>query len=191
MQVLRDRKTIREFASTALPTQVLANLLWAGFGVNRPDNGHRTAPSAMNAQEIELYIATENGLFVYDALVHRLQPIAAGDVRGRTSGQDFARKAPLSIIFVADYGKMVKAKPEQKEFYSGIDTGYISQNIYLFCASEGLVTVVHDLDRPTLGAAMKLRPEQHIVLAQAVGYPAPDAPIDALSKAKLPAPALP
>lgn len=171
MQALRDRRTTREFSEASLSPQVLGDLLWAAFGVNRPADGHRTAPSAMNAQEIDIYVATAQGLYMYDALGHRLQRISPADVRQATSGQEFARQAPVTVVFVADYARMVKAKPEQKEFYSGVDTGYISQNVYLFCASEGLATVVHDLDRPPLAAAMKLRPDQHIVLAQVVGYP--------------------
>ena len=171
MQALRERRTIREFSSARLSPQLLSNLLWAGFGINRPEIAHRTAPSAMNAQEIDIYVASEDGLFLYDALAQQLQPVLAGDIRDKTSGQEFAKQAPLTLIFVADYARMVKAQPEHKEFYSGIDTGAISQNIYLFCASEGLATVVHALDRTVLSQAMKLRPEQRIVLAQAVGYP--------------------
>jgi nitroreductase len=171
MEALKDRRTTREFGPNKLSPQLLSNLLWAGFGVNRPETGHRTAASAMNAQEIDIYLACDDGLYLYDAPAHQLQPIFAGDIRAKTSGQGFATNAPLTLIFVADYGRMVKARPEQKEFYSGIDTGYISQNVYLFCASEGLATVVHDLDRKPLSDAMKLRPEQRIVLAQAVGFP--------------------
>ena len=170
MQALRERKTGREFRPDALSPQLLSNLLWAGFGVNRPGTGHRTAPSAMNAQEIDLYVATAGGLYLFDAPTHKLQPIFAGDIRGKTSGQEFATVAPVTLIFVADYSRMVKAKPERKEVYSWIDTGCISQNVYLFCASEGLATVVHDLDRDVLAAAMKLRSDQKIVLAQAVGF---------------------
>jgi nitroreductase len=139
--------------------------------VNRPDIAHRTAPSAMNAQEIDIYVATEDGLYLFDGAPHQLRAIQTGDIRAKTSGQDFAKQAPLTLIFVADYARMVKAKSEQKQFYSGLDTGYISQNVYLFCASEGLATVVHDLDRDLLSQAMKLCPEQRIVLAQAVGFP--------------------
>jgi nitroreductase len=171
MQALSDRRTTREISEAPLTAQVLGDLLWAAFGVNRPADGHRTAPSAMNAQEIDVYAATANGLFLYDAPGHQLQKTLPTDLRATTSGQDFARQAPVTLVFVADYARMVKAKPEQKELYSGIDTGYISQNVYLFCASEGLATVVHDLDRSPLAIAMKLRPDQHIVLAQAVGYP--------------------
>jgi SagB-type dehydrogenase family enzyme len=171
MQALLARRTGREFSPARLSPRMLSNLLWAGFGVNRPQIAHRTAPSAMNAQEIDIYLASEDGLYLYDAPAQQLRPVQAGDIRGQTSGQDFATNAPITLIFVADYARMVRAKPEQKQFYSGIDTGCISQNIYLFCASEGLATVVHDLDRAVLAKAMPLRPEQHIVLAQAVGFP--------------------
>ena len=171
MDALRQRKTLREVSGEKLPIQLLSNLLWAGFGINRPEIAHRTAPSAMNAQEIDVYVASADGLYLYNALSNRLESVLASDVRGKTSGQDFAKIAPVTLIFVADYARMAKAKPEQKDVYAGIDTGFISQNVYLFCASEGLATVVHDLDRLVLSKAMPLRPDQHIVLAQAVGFP--------------------
>ena len=171
MQALSERKTSREMRMEKLPVQLLSNLLWAAFGVNRPEIDHRTAPSAMNAQEIDLFIVTAEGVFLYDARANQLLPKLSEDLRSQTGGQDFGKVAPVTVLFVADHAKMVKAKPEQKDFYAGVDTGYISQNLYLFCASEGLATVVHDLDRAPLTAALKLRPDQKIVLAQAVGYP--------------------
>jgi nitroreductase len=171
MQALQQRRTNRELQPDKLPVQVLANLLWAGFGINRPENGHRTAPSAMNSQEVDLYVALPGGLYVYDAKPHQLKPVLDKDLRAKTSGQPFATNAPVVLIFVADLPRLTRANPDQRPFYAGIDTGYISQNIYLYCASEGLATVVYDLDRAPLAAAMKLRPEQRIILAQAVGYP--------------------
>ena len=138
MDVLRQRKSTREFRRTRLSPRVLSNLLWAGFGINRPESSHRTAPSAMNAQEIDIYVANQDGLYVYEPREHQLKFVQAGDLRSKTSGQEFAREAPLALIFVADYTRMVKARPDQKDFYAAIDTGCISQNIYLFCASEGL-----------------------------------------------------
>lgn len=171
MQALRERKTQREFRPDALSPELLSNLLWAAFGVNRPENGRRTAPSAMNAQEIDLYLATQDGLYLYDAPANRLQPVLKGDLRGKTSGQDFATRAPVTLVFVADHARMQSAKPEQKELYSAFDAGCISQDVYLFCASAGLATVVHDLDRKPLVEAMQLRPDQRIVFAQAVGFP--------------------
>jgi nitroreductase len=171
MQALEQRRTIRELKPDKLPRQVLANLLWAGFGINRPGNGHRTAPSAMNSQEVDLYLALPEGLYIYEAKPHQLKPVLGKDLRAKTSGQPFATNAPAVLIFVADLPRLTKAKPEQREFYAAVDTGFISQNIYLYCASEGLATVVYALDRTPLAAAMQLRPEQRIILAQAVGYP--------------------
>ncbi|MDO8543604.1 MAG: SagB/ThcOx family dehydrogenase [Opitutaceae bacterium] len=173
MQALQQRQSKREFSAEPLELQVLSDLLWAAFGINRPDIDHRTAPSAMNSQEIDVYVALAHGVFVYDAKAHALKPIAAGDVRTKTGGQDFVKIAPVALVFVADLARMVKARPETKEGYAGIDTGYISQNVYLYCASAGLATVAHELgDRRVLGDALQLRPDQKIILAQTVGYPA-------------------
>ena len=171
MQALHERRTIRELKPDPLPAQTLANLLWAGFGINRPESGHRTAPSAMNSQEVDIYIALASGLYAYQAKPHQLTPVLAQDLRARTSRQAFATNAPVVLIYVADLPRLAKARPERREFYAALDAGCISQNIYLYCASEGLATVVFDLDRAPLAAAMKLRPEQQIILAQAVGYP--------------------
>jgi len=170
MQVLADRKSIREFSTNALPLQTLANLLWAGFGTNRTD-GHRTAPSTMNSQEIEIYVSLAEGTYVYEPLLHQLRPLMADDIRTKTGGQDFVKVAPLALVFVADLARMEKAKPEDRERYANMDVGYISQNIYLYCASEGLATVVHELDRRELPKLLKLNLGQRILLAQSVGFP--------------------
>lgn len=170
MEVLRERKTIREFSTNALPLQILANVLWAGFGTNRVD-GHRTAPSTMNCQAIDIYVALPEGTYVYEAQDHRLRPVASGDIRARTGGQDFVKAAPVALIFVADLSRLDKAKPEDRERYANIDVGYVSQNIYLYCASERLATVVHELDRRELAARLNLKPDQRIILAQSVGFP--------------------
>jgi len=171
MQALQERQSLRELKPEKLPSQTLANLLWAGFGINRPESGHRTAPSAMNSQEMDLYVALAEGLYVYDAKMRRLKPVLQLDLRAKTSGQPFATNAPVVLIYVADLPRLAKAKPDQREFYAAIDTGCIVQNIYLCCASEGLATVVFAVDRPALASAMKLDPEQKVILAQAVGYP--------------------
>ncbi len=169
MQVLKDRKTTRDFAADKIPPQVLSNLLWAAFGVNRPD-GRRTAPSAMNWQEIEIYVSTSDGLFLYDAKANRLEPVLAQDIRSATGGQSFVGTAPLNLLYVADFSKTSSAA--DAEMYSGADAGFISQNVYLFCASENLATVVRgSVDRPSLAKLIKLRPAQKILLAQTVGYP--------------------
>ncbi|MGA2855625.1 MAG: nitroreductase family protein [Candidatus Sulfotelmatobacter sp.] len=169
MQVLKARKTTREFAADKLPPQILSNLLWAAFGVNRPD-GRRTAPSAMNRQEIDIYVATGDGLFVYNAQANRLDPVLAQDVRAATGTQPFPASAPLDLVYVADFAK-AGSEPDA-DLYTAADTGFIAQNVYLYCASEGLATVVRgSVDRVALAKAMKLRPNQKIILAQTVGYP--------------------
>jgi SagB-type dehydrogenase family enzyme len=172
MQVLKDRKSSREFSTEKLPPQVLSNLLWAAFGISRPDSGKRTAPSAMNWQEIDVYVATAEGLYLYEAKGHTLQPVLAQDVRAAAGIQPFVKDVPVNLIYVADFTKMGKATPEDKVFYSAADTGFIAQNVYLYCASEGLATVVRNLiDKPALSKIMKLKPEQRVILAQSVGYP--------------------
>jgi SagB-type dehydrogenase family enzyme len=172
MQTLKDRSSSRTFSNEKLPAQMLSNLLWAAFGINRPDTGHRTAPSARNWQEIDIYVAMDEGLYLYDAKDHSLKPVIPEDMRAMTGKQDFVKDAPLNLIYVADFSRMGSASKEEKELYSAVDTGFISQNVYLFCTSEGLATVVRgSVDRETLAKAMKLRAEQKIILAQTVGYP--------------------
>jgi SagB-type dehydrogenase family enzyme len=172
MQALKERKSTRSFSTERLPMQVLGNVLWAAFGINRPDTGHRTAPSAVNWQEIDIYVATADGLYLYDAKGHTLQPVLAGDIRAGTGGQPFVKEAPVELVYVADYSRMGKTTDEDKNLYAATDTGFIGQNVYLFCASEGLATVVRgSVPRQALAKTMKLRPDQKIILAQTVGYP--------------------
>jgi len=172
MQVLKDRRSQRAFSSKKLPDQVLSNLLWAAFGLNRPDSGKRTAPSAVNWQEIDIYVALAEGLYLYDASTHILKPVLAEDIRAVTGSQPFVQEVPVNLVYVADFSRMGKTTPAEKDFYSAADTGFISQNVYLYCSSEGLATVVRGLiDRATLAKVMKLRMDQKIILAQSVGYP--------------------
>jgi nitroreductase len=171
MEALHQRQTIRNIKSDPISNEELANLLWAAFGINRPDIGHRTAPSAMNSQEIDLYVAMRDGVYLYEPKPHQLKLIVDRDLRGKTSGQAFGTNAPVTLIFVADLSRLEKAQPETRIIYANFDAGCICQNIYLFCASEGLATVVHDLDRAPLINAMNLGPEQRIIMAQAVGWP--------------------
>jgi nitroreductase len=172
MQVLKDRKSIRSFKSDTLSHQVLSDLCWAAFGINRPESGRRTAPSARNRQEIDVFVALQKGLFLYDALVHQLNPITNQDLRGYTGTQPFVGEAPLNLIFVADLEKMGDGSEETKIPWANADTGFISENVYLFCVSEGLGTVVRGMvNRDELAPLMKLHEKQRIILAQTVGYP--------------------
>jgi nitroreductase len=172
MQLLWKRKSSREFSPKPLSVEVLSNLLWAGFGINRPD-GKRTAPSAMNWQETDIYVILPEGLYLYDPKANQLKLILAEDLRGLAGTQPYVKEAPVNLIYVSDYAKMGDKIPnERKILSSGAHAGFISQNVYLYCASEGLATVVRGLiDIPALSKAMKLRPDQKIILAQSVGYP--------------------
>ncbi|MFB0565286.1 MAG: nitroreductase family protein [Candidatus Aminicenantaceae bacterium] len=171
MQVLKDRHSSREFSTDELPLQVLSNLLWAAFGINRPDSGKRTAPSAVNWQNIDIYVAMTKGLYQYDAKENILKPVLAEDIRAATGRQPFVKNVPVNLIYVADFSKIPRGTEEDKNFYSAAHTGFISQNVYLYCASEGLATVVRGLiDREALSKVMKLRPDQKVMFAQSVGY---------------------
>lgn len=172
MQALKERKSAREFSAEKLPLQALSNLLWAAAGVNRAD-GRRTAPSAANRQEIDIYVAAPEALYLYEPKEHRLQPVVAEDMRALTGVQAYVREAAVNLVYVADLAKMGTVSAEDKVVWPAYNTGFIAQNVYLYCASEGLATVVRAMvDRPALARSMKLRPDQRIILlAQSVGYP--------------------
>jgi SagB-type dehydrogenase family enzyme len=165
MEALNARQTQRTFSPKALSEQQLSDLLWAACGVNR-DSGKRTAPSAMNRQEIDIYVALSSGLYLYVAPENRLQQVLAQDIRDKTGKQPFVKTAPVCLVYVSDDERL------KIEFYTATDTGYISQNVYLFCASEGMNTVVlGTVDKEALHTAMQLKPTQHIILTQPVGLP--------------------
>jgi SagB-type dehydrogenase family enzyme len=171
LQALRSRRSTREFSSRPLPNDVLSTLLWSAFGVNRPDSGGRTAPSAHNWQEIEVYAALPDGAYRYDARDHALRLVVASDLRAATGMQDFVATAPLNLVYTADFGKMGDASAEDRTFYAAADAGFVAQNVYLYCAAAGLACVVRGLvDRRKLAPALQLRIDQRIVLAQTVGY---------------------
>ena len=171
MQALKERRSSRSFSTHALPEQVLSNLLWAAFGINRPD-GHRTAPSARNWQEMSIYAVMEGGAYLYHAETHSLTLVAGGDLRAKTGTQSFVTRAPLDLVYVADLTRVEARTEEDRGFYTGADCGFIAQNVYLYCASEGLAVVVRaSVDKPALAAALGLTENHRIVLSQTVGYP--------------------
>ncbi len=181
MQVLKDRKTIRKYSDKKILDQDLSNILWAAYGINRPEKGYRTAPSAVNWQVIDIYVVLEGGLYLYDFKAHQLKPVLAGDFRAEATqllqpNRKYILKAPLTFIYVADSAKRnllgMTVSHYEKKMYAASDTGFISQNVYLYCASEGLGTVVRAMiDRKKLHKVMGLREDQTIILAQSVGHP--------------------
>jgi SagB-type dehydrogenase family enzyme len=172
MDCLKARQSSRDFGPDKLSLQVLSNLLWAANGINRPDSGKRTAPSAVNWQDIDIYISKADGLFIYLPKEHALKKILSEDVREAMGTQEFVKSVPVNLIYVSDYSKLGGDNDEDKRFFSGVHTGFISQNVYLFCASEGLATVVRgSVDREAMVKTMMLLPDQHITLSQSVGYP--------------------
>ncbi|MFI5016173.1 MAG: nitroreductase family protein [Hyphomicrobiales bacterium] len=171
LEVLAQRRSSREFAPRELDRQLLSDLLWAAFGINRPD-GHRTAPSARNWQEIDIYVALSRGLYLFNPGKCRLDAILDEDIRDLTGMQDFVGTAPLNLVYVADLRRMDAEDRTEQRFYSAVDAGLIAENVYLFCASEGLETVVRGLvDRKALAGKMGLRPEQRVIVAQTIGFP--------------------
>lgn len=172
MQALAQRQSMREFDPDPLAPQTLSDLLWAAAGVNRPALGGRTAPSAMNAQEVDVYVALPTGLYRYAALTHTLQLASASDVRRVTGYQDFVDTAPLDLVYVADHARMKLVPAAQRESYASAAAGAMAQNVYLYCASAGLATVIRAwMDRHALAQAMGLNPDQQVLLAQTIGRP--------------------
>ncbi len=171
MKALAKRATTKGFDSRELSRQQLSDLLWAAFGVNRPD-GKRTAPSAHDQRATELYVLLRQGAYVYDPSANKLNLLLAEDIRKLGATQDFATNAPVTMIFIADLSKMGTDSLEVKTNLANINVGYISQNAYLYCASEGLATGARmSLDRKAVSQKLGLRPSQLILLAQSVGYP--------------------
>lgn len=170
MSALSRRQSQREFAPEPLAEQMLSDLLWAGGGINRRDVDGRTAPSAMNAQEVLLYVAMPEGLFLYEPKEHALRLVVASDVRRVTGNQDFVDTAPLDLVFVADHARMKLVPASQREAYAHASAGAMAQNVYLYCASEGLGTVIRAwFDRDALARAMGLQADHQLLLSQTVG----------------------
>ncbi len=187
LAALQARKTIRNISAEKLPPQMLSNLLWAAFGVNREKGPFgqigRTAASASNSQEIDIYVALPEGVYLYEAPAQRLTPVVAGDLRAKAGGRGrggSGSNAPVNLIYVVDiakYGKAPLQEPglrdaEIQKLYYGVATGLIAGNVYLFAASQGLAAWFHNCNKAGLAEDLKLRPEQRVLFAQTVGYPA-------------------
>jgi nitroreductase len=171
MAALKQRHSTREYSDRPLSKQVLADLLWSAFGVNRP-SGDRTAPYWRHIMVIDVYAAMADGVWLYDPKAHELVPHLPNDIRAQTGTQDFVGGAPLDLVYVAHGERMKDISVEDRRLYASVDTGFIGQNVYLYCASEGLATVFRGaVDYPKLERAMRLPGEQFVTFAQTVGYP--------------------
>lgn len=174
-EALMKRRSSRAFSEKTLPLQTVSDLLWAGFGINRPEDSKRTAPSSYNWQDIILYVFTPDGVWTYDAERNRLVGVKAGDHRALAGMQEFVKTAPLSIVYVSD--TTVMEIPGQtfsdryKLMVGCLDAGHISQNVYLLCASEGLVAVARgSVDREAFAEAFELPGTMNVIFGQTVGY---------------------
>ena len=172
MDALSQRKTTRVFAEKDLDFQTLSGLLWAANGFNRREDKKRTVPTSRNKQEMEVYVAMKSGLYLYDAWENKLILKVAADIRAATGLQDYVATAPVNLVFVANMEKVENPESESQLMASHTNTGYIAQNVYLYCASEGMATVSRGyLDHAAISAAMHLGPLQKVILCQSVGYP--------------------
>jgi nitroreductase len=171
LSALKLRRSTREYAERPIPEQTLSNLLWAAFGVNRP-SGDRTAPYWRHIMVIDVYVAMADGVFLYEPKAHALVPRLRDDLRAQTGLQDFAAKVPLNLVYVAHGERMTDVSPEDRRLYACVDASFIGQNVYLYCAAEGLGSVFRGaVDQKKLAAAMKLPEQQFVTFAQTVGYP--------------------
>jgi len=171
MQALKLRHSTREFSDRPLPPQVLSNLLWAAFGVNRASSD-RTAPYWRHIMVIDVYAAMADGVWFYDPKAHALKQHSRADIRAATGLQDFVGTAPLNLIYVAHGERMTDITQDERRLYASVDSGFIGQNVYLFCASEGLGSVFRGaVDYRKLQDALALDAAQFVTFAQTVGYP--------------------
>jgi hypothetical protein len=187
LKALQQRKTIREISEKKLSLQMISNILWAACGVNRKkgpfDIPGRTAATASNSQEIDVYVALEDGTYLYDAFHNNLIPVIAGDLRPLAIGQgqaNFGHKAPVRLIYVVDINKLTNTSgyqepglqnPEIQKSYYYVDTGLVAGNVYLFAASQGLASWFHNCNKPGLTAKLNLRADQRVLFGQTIGYP--------------------
>jgi len=171
MEAFQLRQSQRSFSSKELTSQQISNLLWAAYGINRPE-GLRTVPAAKNWYEYDIYVLKSDGWFLYEVSKHALLKMGNEDLRIYGGTQGFVKAAPVILVFVADFDRMTDTTDELRKFFSAVDVGYISQNVYLWAASEGLATIIlGQVDKPKVHEVLKLKQNQLVILSQPVGYP--------------------
>lgn len=172
MEALNDRSSSRNFTGRELSQQTLSDLLWAAFGINREESGKRTAPTSHNVQDIDIYLSTKEGAFLYLPKKHALQQVVQEDVRAFMGKQDFTATAALNLVYVSDFSKYERGNETTKKRTASAHCGFIGQNVYLFCASQGLSTVFRAwIDPDVIHKKLGLQPHQHVIYSQTVGYP--------------------
>ncbi len=173
MAVLSSRASTREFSDREVGWQELSNFLWAAFGVNREGEGKRAAPSAMDNREVEIWVLRSDGVYRFDAVRQGLEVHSRKDLRILSGGQAYVSQAPVSLVYVVDPVRQERVPESQRVFYAAADTGFIAQNVYLYCASAGLGGVVHAMSgAEALRDGLGISSDSQVVLGQCVGYPA-------------------
>lgn len=165
------RRSYRSFTEGEIRQDHLATLVWMACGENRPDEHKRTVPSARNAQEIELYVFTKDGVYKYIPGKHLLNLVTPGDHRAKISQQEFFAQAPIALVLVANYDKMKDFDAASRDFYAAVDCGYVSQNIYMFCAASDLYGTVAcgAINRDAISTLLKIK-NGKVMLAHPVGH---------------------
>ena len=172
IEALKLRRSTREYADRSLPPQLLSDLLWSAFGINRPATGDRTAPYWRHVMVIDVYAVMADGVWLYEPRRHALMQHSRADIRAQTGLQAFVATAPLNLVYVAHGERMQDVSAEDRRLYASVDAGFIGQNVYLFCASEGLATVFRGaVDQQKLARSLELPEQQFVTFAQTVGYP--------------------
>ena len=172
MEAFANRHSTREYAAKALSLNDLSDLLWAANGINRPEEGKRTAPSAMNKQDVDVYVVLPEATYLYDAKAHQLNLVAEGDHRGAVAGgQAFVKSAPVSLLLVSDLSRLGDAKNTHTQLMGAVDAGTVSQNISIFCSAAKLATVPRaSMDTAKLKSVLKLTDTQLPLMNHPVGY---------------------
>lgn len=171
MQAINERQSGRNFIDKDLSQQQLSDLFWAAYGINRPETGKHTIPTSRNRQDIEVYITTRDGVFLYNPEEHALIQISGQDQREKAGTQDFVKVAAVNLIYVSDFDKLGDSPDNIKTMTAASHCGFIGQNVYLYCASEGLISVFRAMiDKDKAAELLQLEGNKHIIYSQSVGY---------------------
>ena len=173
MEAFANRKSGREYSNKKLSDQDLSDLVWAAAGINRQERSLRTAPSWRNYQDVDLYVCFPDGVYLYNAKEHTLEPFAKGNFYPLLeANQTFVNDAPVILLLVTDLSKMQEDNFHTQMVIAGLDAGIVSQNISIFCAGKNMVTVPRGLmNKEELKKVLKLKESQYIMLNHPVGYP--------------------